>query len=357
VSRLDRAWSWMTATRARTLAVAGATAIGAVAIGVASSIAVGGVRETVDTAGAPSASATPADPSASSTAMPSPSASPILTPTVTPTPTSVATALPTTLPTPDPTASPTLAPSPTPTAGAGGVHWPIGMAAMTIAEDLAVRSEPGTGEDSSRYTPVLPERTRLRLVEGPVLASGYWWYRVADISIALDGGVRDGWVASGDRQGRPWIGPSPEGCADLPFASSGISISTFTELEAGIVGTWGGCVTTPWIAPYPVIVTFRADGTYRARTLAEGDIVEPAFYYGTDEDSPQKRYAVNDLQDNLKGVGQIDIVFWEDNTNRGELRNIALMDDQLEFEFFHRGQYGPLTFRLFSIGDVDAWSP
>jgi hypothetical protein len=29
------------------------------------------------------------------------------------------------------------------------------------------------------------------------------------------------------------------------------------------------------------------------------------------------------------------------------------MGDQLEFEFFHHGQYGPLTYRLYRIGDPD----
>jgi hypothetical protein len=231
------------------------------------------------------------------------------------------------------------------------------MGAMTIVDGLAVRSRPGTGADSTRYAPALPDRTRFRLVEGPVLASGYWWYRVAEISATLDGGVSEGWVAPGDLEQRPWIGPSPEGCADLPFPSNEISISTLAELEAGMARTWGGCVTTPWIDPYPVIVTFRADGTYSARTLADGEFAEPAFYYGTDDDSPQKLYAVNDLQDSLKGVGQIDIVFWEDNINRGDLRNITLMGRQLEFEFFHRGQYGPVEFRLFDIGPEEAWSP
>ena len=92
-------------------------------------------------------------------------------------------------------------------------------------------------------------------------------------------------------------------------------------------------------------MTFRVDGTYSARALVSGDdpaLHDPAFYYGTDDDLPEKLYALNDLQDGL-GVGQIDIVFWEGNVNRGELRDVELMDNQLQFEFFHRGQYGPLS--------------
>jgi hypothetical protein len=101
------------------------------------------------------------------------------------------------------------------------------------------------------------------------------------------------------------------------------------------------------VAPYWVRITFREDGTYSG--VAEAAAGQPAFYYGTDEDSAEKRYELNDLQDDLEGIGQIDIVFWEGNTNRGDLRNISLMGDLLEFEFFHRGAYGPLTYQLYLV--------
>ncbi len=71
-----------------------------------------------------------------------------------------------------------------------------------------------------------------------------------------------------------------------------------------------------------------------------------AMYYGTDEESPSKVYAVNDLQASLKGVGQIDVYFGAKDVVRDELRNIRLMGDKLEFEVFHLGQYGPMTFQL-----------
>lgn len=118
-----------------------------------------------------------------------------------------------------------------------------------------------------------------------------------------------------------------------------------------MVGTWSGCVTTPWVAPYWVTISFRDDGTYSGRALAGA--TEPAFYYGSDEDSPEKVYELNDLQDDLEGIGQIDIYFWEGNVNRGELRNVSLMGNKLEFEFFHRGSYGPLTYQLYQREDAE----
>lgn len=64
---------------------------------------------------------------------------------------------------------------------------------------------------------------------------------------------------------------------------------------------------------------------------------------------PPKRYAINDLQASLKGLGQIDVAFQPgetDGANRDELRNIRLMGDLLEFELFHQSAYGPVTFQL-----------
>jgi len=221
---------------------------------------------------------------------------------------------------------------------------------MTVTQSLRVRSSPLGTADSALYQPSLPQGTRLRLVDGPVFGEGYWWYQVTNISANLEGGVTEGWIASADKDGTPWIGPSPEACADFQFPVTDITVSSLAELQAGVVGVWGGCVTTPWVPPYWVTITLRGDGTYSSVAIKGAG--EPAMYYGSDEDFPEKLYELNDLQDSLKGIGQIDIVFWPGDVNRGELRNIKLMGDRLEFEFFHRGDYGPLTYRLYRIAPV-----
>jgi hypothetical protein len=218
---------------------------------------------------------------------------------------------------------------------------------MTVTDSLRVRSHPLVGDESIVHG-LLPKGTRFNIADGPVTGSGYWWYRVTDLSITLRGGIRGGWIASADRDGTPWIGPSPEACRGFAFPAAPITVGSLAELQSGFQGTWIGCVTTPWEPRYWVTITFRDDGTYSAASQANqlGNW-QPAFYYGTDEDSPAKLYELNDLQDSLKGIGQIDIVFSADSINRGELRNIKLMGSQLEFEFFHRGEYGPLTYRLY----------
>ena len=93
-------------------------------------------------------------------------------------------------------------------------------------------------------------------------------------------------------------------------------------------------------------------GTYSAASPERLDGQEMnALNYGTDDDTPNKRWALNDIQDSGKGVGQIDIAWAEHSgTTRDELRNIELMGDQLRFEFFHMQVYGPLTFELRRTG-------
>jgi hypothetical protein len=139
----------------------------------------------------------------------------------------------------------------------------------------------------------------------------------------------------------------PEKCLGYAFATSEITASSLGGLADGIVGTWQGCVTTPWVPVYWVTMTFRADGTYSASAseiLDEERTV--AMYYGIDDDSPLKTYSLDDLQANGKGRGTIDIDFGQGSVNRDDLRNVALMGDELQFEFWHRATYGPLTFQL-----------
>ncbi len=140
----------------------------------------------------------------------------------------------------------------------------------------------------------------------------------------------------------------PERCKGFDFPKADISVSTIDELTSGMVGTWHGCVTTPWTIQYGVDVTFRADGTYSATS---GEVLDgqtmTALYYGIDDDSPLKKWWINDLQASNKGVGEIDIVFDAKGVNRDELRNVKLMGDQLELELFHQGQYGPVLVQLF----------
>jgi hypothetical protein len=116
------------------------------------------------------------------------------------------------------------------------------------------------------------------------------------------------------------------------------------RLKNGVVGHWRGTVTTPWVPPYQVVVELTGSGHYSAH-CQDKDCV--AFYYGSDADSPEKVYDIQDVRADNKGQGEIAFWFNTGNTNRGELRSILLGPelDTLTFAAWETG-YGPLTFEL-----------
>ncbi|MCB2176782.1 MAG: hypothetical protein KQH57_13295 [Actinomycetales bacterium] len=276
---------------------------------------------------------------------------------------------PTSTPTTSPTPSATQVPSATPTETTGStpdaaepsapesalpfsvVQLAAGTDGVTIADRLRLRSQPQVGAASTELG-YLPTGTTFRVVEGPVQGSGYWWYRITDLPASAGVVAQQGWVAASDLDGTPWIAAAPSStCPDAGFDVSEPTATSLAELKAGVTGTWVGCVITPWVSPYEVTFTFRADGTYSSTALSMPDgIVEPALYYGLDGDAPGKTYALKDLLDDSTGVGQIDVVFDVGTVVRGDLRNVRLMGDRLEFEFFHRSTYGPLVYQLTRTG-------
>ena len=76
---------------------------------------------------------------------------------------------------------------------------------MSVSDRVRVRSEPRVSDDSIRYEPVLPLGTELTVIDGPVSASGYTWYKVAPVSFVGLEGPGYGWVALAGTDGEPWI--------------------------------------------------------------------------------------------------------------------------------------------------------
>jgi len=73
--------------------------------------------------------------------------------------------------------------------------------AVIADEPLVLRSAPGTGSDSSILEERLYPGMTLRLLDGPVTATGYEWYRVAI-------GSAEGWAAAGqlvENVHEPWL--------------------------------------------------------------------------------------------------------------------------------------------------------
>jgi hypothetical protein len=172
-------------------------------------------------AGCVSSGAESPEPSETTSARASPASPSASTPlTATPTASSA--------PAPSPAPTTTQTPAPTPLAEI----WPVGMAVMTITDDLRVRSRPEVSDGSVKYDPLLPNGTPLVVRDGPVAGSGYWWYRIEIPSRAnfeLRDGIREGWVAVADHDGTPWLG-----IAGWPTAArSGVAMSGTVQSDDG----------------------------------------------------------------------------------------------------------------------------
>ena len=114
-------------------------------------------------------------------------------------------------------------PTASPISGATAKAVEPNQVVVTVSDRLRVRSEPRVGDDSIKYDPVLPLGTELFVLDGPVTASGYTWFKVAPVSYAELSGPGFGWVASADKDGTPWIGPASGPTAALAMARSDVS--------------------------------------------------------------------------------------------------------------------------------------
>jgi hypothetical protein len=101
-------------------------------------------------------------------------------------------------------------------------------AAITVSDNLRVRSLPLVADESTKLE-LLANGTRLFVLNGPALGSGYVWYQVIVPSIRTEArGPRFGWVAIGDREGQPWVQAEEFDCSppnelkfqDFAFLSS-----------------------------------------------------------------------------------------------------------------------------------------
>ena len=117
------------------------------------------------------------------------------------------------------------------------------------------------------------------------------------------------------------------------------------RIRDGILGDWFGTATPPWADSYWVGFTFDSEDHYSARAAFAGF---SAMYFGPDDESPNKRYTIDEIQDDGFATGTIDIDYGFGETVRNKLEGLILSDDlnQLRFSFVHCGQYGPFQYDL-----------
>ncbi len=161
-----------------------------------------------DTGPSPSASAVPATTAPSVPASPSGASGPAPTPGV---PTS-------------PTVAPIVEPTSSLSPDAVAKLIP-GALAVTVTDDLRVRSQPRVAEESLKFSPLLAKGTQLVIMGGPVEGSGYTWLQVAPMGFPLKGGVDSGWVAIADHDGTAWVAAASDSTPGFSLASAKVDRS------------------------------------------------------------------------------------------------------------------------------------
>ena len=125
--------------------------------------------------------------------------------------------------------------APAPSAESGDPF--LDQVVVTVSDRLRVRSEPRVSDDSIRYEPVLPLGTELTVLDGPVSASGYTWYKVAPVSFGGLEGPGYGWVALAGTDGEPWIALAQSPTAPAPGTATGTltwqRVPTATAIAGG----------------------------------------------------------------------------------------------------------------------------
>jgi hypothetical protein len=112
---------------------------------------------------------------------------------------------------PDPT--PETTPEATPQASLTSGLLRVDGLALVVADELRVRSVPGTGADSTIRGDPLTKGREVFLAAGPVAANGYDWWQVQVLMTGPRG--RYGWVAAG-HDSEIWLAPASVGCPPDP---------------------------------------------------------------------------------------------------------------------------------------------
>jgi hypothetical protein len=107
----------------------------------------------------------------------------------------------------------------------------VQAAAVTTTPNLRVRSLPVVSDSSVRYEPLLDQGTRLFVLAGPVIGSGYDWFRVIAPAVTrADGQPMSGWVAVAAKTGEIWAQDLDLGC---PAADGVVRLADLQRLATG----------------------------------------------------------------------------------------------------------------------------
>jgi hypothetical protein len=166
--------------------------------------------------------------------------------------------------------APTIAPSPGVPAMPAGI-LAVGSTVDVVVSGLRVRTEPTVDDSkSAKLEPLLSRGVQLQILEGPVNADDYDWYRVQAV-----GWPHRGWVAAADHDGVAWIEDRSASSADP---------ATFTAVEAALVSALrkdaaSGC------APRRVKLPPRATAGVECRVNGAVVTRVGAYHFGDQRDA------------------------------------------------------------------------
>jgi hypothetical protein len=149
--------------------------------------------------------------------------------------------------------------------------------AITVVDDVRIRSKPRISDDSFKHEPLLPRGTPLYVLDGPVSASGYAWYEVAPLASRS---LPRGWVASASRDGEPWLAARDFACPSIPTKLSalaalptGAGLACFPRVPITVRARLIGCncdMDGAWYTPHWFFL-----GSGGPKLLVEPDVTRP----------------------------------------------------------------------------------
>jgi hypothetical protein len=101
--------------------------------------------------------------------------------------------------------------------------------AAVLVDGLRIRSAPRIDDCSKLLTPLLQGSEQVFVIAGPVVHSGYDWYRVEPVG-GLSEARPSGWVARASRDGTMWVAPAERSCPTIDLTPS-----TLVMLNLGFI--------------------------------------------------------------------------------------------------------------------------
>ena len=129
-----------------------------------------------------------------------------------------------------------------------------GTAAVTVSNNVRVRSLPVVSDASERLSPLLKTGTRVFVLDGPVIGSGYDWFEVVVPSVTAGAGPMVGWVSVAGKADEPWLATAKIDCP----AADGITVGQLATL-IGTPATDGGLACFGAHDGAPIPLRFEAD--------------------------------------------------------------------------------------------------